>query len=232
MDDSEIERLDELESKHFWYKLRKIQLSRWLEANLEIGSSVLDLGSATGGNTLVMKNLGLNVTSFEYSKIGCSIQKQKNIPVIQGDARNAPFGDATFDGVICLDVLEHIIEDNLVVDEIARILKVGGRFLISVPEDPNLWSAHDVAVNHVRRYTKSSLISLFDLKTFHILEVRSSIIFLKPIVYLQRSVSRGSALTALNPFLNMILFLICYFEISLPLKRQRGTTLWLSGIKI
>ena len=45
--------------------------------------------------------------------------------------------------------------------EIYRVLDFGGKAIISVPEDMKLWSNHDVAVNHVRRYNKIELIQLF-----------------------------------------------------------------------
>ncbi|NDB60596.1 class I SAM-dependent methyltransferase [bacterium] len=157
MDDIEIAHLDELESSHFWYKARKDQLTNWMKfLNCE-SLNILDLGSASGGNTLHLINLGHNVTSVEYSDIGVRLQHGKGISAIQADARCLPFSDESFDVIICLDVLEHIKEDYKVAAEINRLLTRNGHFLISVPQDPNLWSDHDVSVNHIRRYAKENL---------------------------------------------------------------------------
>ncbi len=230
MDDSEIKQLDDLESSHFWYRARKLQLDRWLSCR-ETGLQVLDLGSATGGNTLHISSLGHQVTSVEYSEIGVAIQQQKGIKVIQADARRLPFQDSSFDLIVCLDVLEHIIEDDLAASEIFRVLKPGGRFLISVPEDPRLWSAHDVAVSHIRRYSKEELVKLMIGTGLTCREVWSTLVFLRPAIILARKFSKSSSLGKMNPVLNQILYQICRFEILLPRIHRKGVTLWIEGVK-
>lgn len=230
MDDSEIKHLDALESSHFWYGARKLQLKRWFLGQ-EPRLKVLDLGSATGGNTLYISSLGHEVTSVEYSQIGVLIQRNKGIPVIQADARNLPFSDSNFDIVVCLDVIEHIVEDGLVVSEIKRLLKPGGKFLISVPEDPKLWSAHDVAVSHVRRYTKQQLVNLVSESGLKIQNIWSTLILLRPAVRLIRRFSKGSNLKPLNFFTNFLLLQICKLEFFFPSNRTKGVTLWIDGFK-
>lgn len=230
MDDKEIQQLDDLESIHFWYRARKLQLSRWFLVHKSC-LQVLDLGSATGGNTLHLSSLGHDVTSLEYSDIGVEIQKIKGITVIQADARNLPFPDSYFDIVVCLDVIEHIAEDHLVTSEIFRVLKPGGKFLISVPEGPSLWNAHDVAVNHVRRYSRTALLEVVESSGLKVHKVWSTLVYLRPIVKLTRRFSKGSNLKMMNPTINFLLFQICKFEILIPKSRMKGVTLWVDGNK-
>ncbi len=230
MDDSEIQQLDELESSHFWYRARKLQLSRWFSER-ETNLQVLDLGSATGGNTQYISSMGHDVTSVEYSDVGVRIQKDKGIPVVQADARDLPFSESSFDIVICLDVLEHIIEDYLVASEICRVLKPGGRFLISVPEDPKLWSGHDIAVSHVRRYSKATLLTLIKTSGLRNQNIWSTLVILRPAIMIYRRQSKGSSLENMNPISNLLLFLICKAEVSLPKSRMKGVTLWIDGRK-
>lgn len=151
MDSVEIQKLADLESAHWWYLLRSESVHKWAQS-LPRGSSVLDVGSASGGNTLLLAKLGLNVTSLEMSDLGVEIQLKKGIDVVKGDATNLPFDSIKFDAILCLDVLEHIEDDIAALREMWRVTKPGGKFLFSVPEDPRLWSEHDEAVNHVRRY--------------------------------------------------------------------------------
>lgn len=74
----------------------------------------------------------------------------------QGSLTSIPFGDATFDACLCTEVIEHIKEDNLVISELARIIKPGGFLLISVPTPP---APYDPA--HVREgYTLEELSEL------------------------------------------------------------------------
>lgn len=209
---------------------RKFQLSLWL-ANQSLGVRVLDLGSATGGNTLHMESMGFRVTSVEYSDVGVSIQNSKGIPVLKADARELPFSNSTFDIVVCLDVLEHIVEDYQVASEISRVLKPGGKFLISVPEDPKLWSSHDEAVNHVRRYSSDDLLHLISSAGLTCENAWSTLVPLRPLIKVARRFSKGSSLKSVNRFLNSLLFQICKIEIRSPIGGMKGVTLWVEGEK-
>jgi SAM-dependent methyltransferase len=231
MDDIEIQQLDALESTHFWYRARKMQLSIWFQGLKKSNLQVLDLGSATGGNTLHIASLGHIVTSAEFSDIGIQIQRSKGIQVVQADARKLPFEDESFDVVICLDVMEHIEEDFLVISEISRVLRSGGRFLISVPEDPKLWSSHDVSVNHVRRYTRNSLLNILEYTNLKVTNLWSTLFLLRPVVVIARKFNNGSSLKRINPLLNMIFFFICILEFKIPKFSRKGVTLWLDGKK-
>lgn len=130
-------------------------MAQWF-ADQKLPLQVLELGSAAGGNTLHISPVGHVVSSVEYFRIVVLIQQNKGIPVIQADPRDLPPRIHFFDIVVCLDFLEHIVEDGSVALEIHRGLKPGGIFLISAPEDPKLWSAHNVAVIQVRRYQNKS----------------------------------------------------------------------------
>jgi len=59
--------------------------------------------------------------------------------------------------VVASDVLEHIEDDLAAVWEIARVLRPGGAVVISVPAHPWLFSEHDAALHHFRRYSKATL---------------------------------------------------------------------------
>jgi SAM-dependent methyltransferase len=230
VDDIEIQQLDDLESIHFWYRARKLQLSRWF-VQFKYPIRVLDLGSATGGNTIHLASMGHAVTSVEYSDIGVAIQQSKGISVIQADARSLPFPECSFDLVVCLDVLEHIVEDHLAAKEIFRVLKPGGKFLVSVPEDPLLWSAHDVAVNHVRRYSKEMLLELMSGCGLSCSNTWSTLVYLRPIIILARKFSNSSSLKKMNPFINYILWQICRVELLVGRNRRKGVTIWMDGVK-
>jgi ubiquinone/menaquinone biosynthesis C-methylase UbiE len=69
-----------------------------------------------------------------------------------GSATQMPFDEAQFDAVVALDVLEHIPDDVAATREIFRVLKPGGVLIVTVPAYQSLWSRHDVALHHKRRY--------------------------------------------------------------------------------
>jgi len=55
------------------------------------------------------------------------------------DAQRLPFADASFDGVFCINLLEHAPEPGLVLREAARVLRAGGRFLVVTPNGDVEW---------------------------------------------------------------------------------------------
>lgn len=77
------------------------------------------------------------------------------------DAAALPFADGTFDAALCLDVFEHVPDDRRAAAELLRVLRPGGQAVVSVPGHPRLFSAHDRALGHLRRYRPGELRALF-----------------------------------------------------------------------
>jgi SAM-dependent methyltransferase len=67
------------------------------------------------------------------------------------DARQVPYVDE-FDVIGTFDVLEHIEEDEFVLEQMFQALRPGGGIAITVPQHPWLWSQQDEIACHVRRY--------------------------------------------------------------------------------
>jgi SAM-dependent methyltransferase len=61
-----------------------------------------------------------------------------------GDAGRLPFPDATFDLVLAVEVLEHLPDPALALDELARVARPGATAILSVPSEP-LWRAMNLA---------------------------------------------------------------------------------------
>lgn len=83
---------------------------------LDIGSGVRHFKAQFSGQTYV--RLDLNPA---------------DVPDIVGDGMALPFRTASFGGVICADVLEHVPEPGRLLEEIRRVLRPGGRLFVSVP---------------------------------------------------------------------------------------------------
>jgi len=86
-------------------------------------------------------------------------RKGGNRRVLSSDSTALPFRSAAFDGVVCLDVLEHIEDDAAALREIARVLRPGGAFLFAVPAFPALWRDHDEMYGHFRRYYRADFVA-------------------------------------------------------------------------
>ena len=67
----------------------------------------------------------------------------------------------TYDAVFALNVVEHIKDDKLAIENMIKLLKPGGKIIILVPAYQWLYNGFDVALEHFKRYTKSRLLGIF-----------------------------------------------------------------------
>jgi len=220
---TEVRKLAALEDRHWWYKERRALLARELK-RLRPGRA-LDIGAAGGGNTRVLRSFGWSALALEYGSEGAEVARERGLDVIRADARCLPMATDSADLVIAFDILEHIEEDHLAASEIARVLRPGGIALIAVPCDMSLWSAHDVAVGHVRRYTRETLREVLVKAGFTIETLWSWNVLLRPVAAWRRKRSSGSDLDELSGIVNAGLSAIVAAERYLPVKGRRGVTL-------
>jgi len=231
MDPGEIRQLAVIEEGHWWFRERRALIARELK-RVKPGRAI-DIGAAAGRNTSVLADLGWQAVALEYDSSGAEMAKDRGINVVRGDATQLPVPDAEFDLAVSYDVLEHIDDDAGVADEMMRILKPGGRILIAVPADPKLWSEHDDAVSHLRRYTRESLTTLFEDAGFAIEKVRSWNVLLRPAIAWKRgrASNAGSDIEMVSAPLNRVLHAIVGAERYLPTGRLPGVSLMLRARK-
>lgn len=70
--------------------------------------------------------------------------------------------DRVFDVVVAADVIEHIADDRAAVARLSRVLRPGGRLILTVPAGTWLLGYHDEALGHFRRYSRGSLRQLVE----------------------------------------------------------------------
>lgn len=225
MEGTEIRTLVRLEGRHWWYRERRALLSRQV-AGLRPGRA-LDVGAAGGGNTLVLRGLGWSACALEYTEEGATAAAERGLPVVRADACHLPLADASVELVTALDVLEHIEDDRAAAREIHRVLLPGGHLVVTVPVDPRLWSAHDEAVGHVRRYTRKQIVRLLQDAGLEVELVRSWMVLLRPAVALRRQRSTGSDLSEPPALINAVLSAVVRVERLLPVGRMPGVSVLL-----
>jgi SAM-dependent methyltransferase len=224
----EIQKLAALEGDHWWYQERRAVLNKLLK-QLNSTGRALDIGAACGGNTQVLTDNGWHATALDFSSTGPQICRQRGVTAVRGDATLLPFSPQSLDLVVAYDVLEHIEQDAEVVQEVHRVLRPGGQFLVAVPADPTLWSAHDDAVEHLRRYTPESLDHVISGNRFEISRMWNWNVLMKPVVKAHRHRSLGSDLTDVPAALNAMLTGIIRLERYLPLSKLPGVSLFLQA---
>lgn len=223
MEATEVRKLAALEDTHWWYRERRHLLARSI-AGMTPGRA-LDIGAAGGGNSRVLRDAGWSVAPLEYGAEGAGVARERGLPVIRADATALPVEDAALDLVVAFDVLEHILDDDLAVQEVLRVLRPDGTFLIAVPADPKLWSAHDEAVDHVRRYTRETLSGVLERNGFVLDSLRSWNVLLRPVAAWRRRSSTGSDLDDLHPLVNTGLRAVIATERWLPVSGLPGVSL-------
>lgn len=223
MEATEVRRLVEVEDRHWWYTERRALLRRALRG-LTPGDA-LDVGAAGGGNTRVLIENGWRAAALEYGEDGAQVCAERGIPVLRGDATALPLAPASLDLVVAFDVLEHLEDDKSAALGVFEALRPGGVFLVAVPVDMRLWSAHDEAVGHVRRYTRQELTDLLTGVGFVLEEVRSWMVLLRPAVALRRRFSSGSDLDDPPAWVNRVLGAVVAAERHLPVGGLPGVSL-------
>ena len=224
MDSAELRLLTSLEDRHWWYRERRAILKRELR-RLPGPGLALDIGAAGGGNTRVLKAHGWQAAALEYSDSAVEVARSRGISVIRADARDLPVRSGTCGLVTAFDVLEHIDEDYRAAAEMTRVLQPGGTALIAVPCDMALWSAHDDAVGHVRRYSRPGLTSVIEKAGLTIERLWSWNVLLRPAVALRRRSSTGSDLSEVSSPVNGLLTAVVVAERYLPVKSWPGVSL-------
>lgn len=231
MDEEEIAKSAALEQRHWWYAERRALVRRTVRAWPP--GRALDVGCAGGGNTAVLRDLGWSVSGLEYSPAGVEIAASRGLRVLRGDATRLPFPDATFDLVMATDVWEHIEDDRAVAAETARVLRPGGRVLVAVPCSMRLWSGHDVALGHFRRYERAQLSALVRGAGLVVDDLWSWNVLLRPVVRARRRrhSEAESEMEPVHPVLNAGLRAAVAVERALPLRRLPGVSLVLVAHK-
>jgi SAM-dependent methyltransferase len=159
MYEHEYDAMYRLEDSYWWYVARRALAVELLsdEINGRNSSRILDVGCGTGANADAFAQLA-PTTGIDASMDALHFCRTRGIETIAlSPVEDLPFACGTFDIVTALDVLEHTDDDLHCLREIHRVSKEKGLVLITVPAYGFLWSEHDEALKHRRRYTAHEL---------------------------------------------------------------------------
>jgi SAM-dependent methyltransferase len=225
-----ISSLGEIEDRHWWFAERR-SIIRAQVRGMPAAGVALDVGAAAGGNTRVLAEAGWDCVALEYSETGAELARERGLTVVRGDATAMPIADGSLGLIVAFDVLEHIEDDAAAARECFRALRPGGTLFVAVPADMRLWSAHDEAVDHVRRYERDELVGVIEGAGFTEIDVWSWNVLLRPVVAMRRKKDRGSELVVPGRVTNTALRGIVAMERVLPVGRRRGVSLMLTARK-
>ncbi len=160
-DDAYFDVMAEQARSHWWYEGRRALVQEVL-SGLARGV-IVDVGCGTGDNLPLFDRLsGRASIGFELSRYAV-----RRAPMGPGGgtrvgvavAEQLPVASGVADVVTSMDVIEHLDDDVAALREYRRVLRPGGRLLLTVPAYPSLWSEHDDWAAHRRRYRTASLVA-------------------------------------------------------------------------
>lgn len=150
--------MHDLENGYWWYRglraLLRVLLHLYAPADGRAGY-ILDLGCGTGANLKLLQKYG-HAFGIDIAEQAIAFCRQRGIPadrVFVASATDLPFAPNLFDLIVSFDVICNISDDVNAFCQVARVLKPGGYFIVQLPAYQWLWSMHDVAVGHQRRYS-------------------------------------------------------------------------------
>jgi SAM-dependent methyltransferase len=181
-----------IETDHFWYIARKGLIHRLLASvykNKDDKRVILDIGCGTGTELPTLAAFG-RVIGLDNNPEALKMAGEKGFETLLCDLATDDLGENIYDAVCVFDVLEHLQDDKTVVRKIIRSLKPGGRFIFTAPAFKAIFSQHDSAMGHFRRYERRELSALLSEAGFRDVSLGYWNVLLFPSVAMMRLVKK------------------------------------------
>lgn len=194
MQTDEYAKLFENEDTYWWFVARRELALRLLHdaVGRNPEAPVLDLGCGTGAVLSAMPET-YRAVGVDMSELATDFCRQRGLRrLARADGTALPFRDASFSGIVALDIFEHIQDDHAAFAEAHRVLKPGGSLVLSVPAYRWLWGPHDVALMHHRRYQLREVKRCVRLAGFRVTRASYGVFLLFPLVVILRISDRLS----------------------------------------
>lgn len=165
MDKEFEEKYHKLEEDNWWFRGRRsLILNLFKKYNIDKNAKILDIGCSGGALLKDLRQDGFSdLYGADISAEAVALAKNRGINnVFQADAIKIPGENESYDVLIASDVVEHIADDAAALQEWKRLLKNGGKLFIFAPAFKFLWSSHDEANHHFRRYSKKEFLRVLE----------------------------------------------------------------------
>lgn len=221
--------LYEQETQFWWLVGKRKVVNSLMERYLTKGTNkfIVDVGCGTGAMLKELQSYG-HVAGIDYYPEALNLCRKRGIKELYlADMSKLPFKDETVDVITALDVVEHVKDDEGVINEFARVLKPGGILVVNVPAFGWLWSYWDDLMGHHHRYTTTQLKTLLEVHNFEINKISYwSFFVLLPTILVRRFKriknpnleTQSSDLIPINGWLNV--FLIWHYNLEILWMRR------------
>lgn len=228
MNKDEYLRQYEIGETYWWFTARRSIIVDVLSRTVSRGKhcNILDVGCGPGNMLGYLADFGM-VHGLDMSEEALELCKKRGYGAVKkGEIERTGYPDEVFDTIIALDVLEHCVDDTLALKEVFRVCKKSGYCIFTVPAYRFLWTQHDTALHHKRRYAREELISKVQASGFSVINATYFNALLFPSQFYFRIIKKSLEFLTSNsnksshtdfvypvsPFLNKILRLIFGIE--------------------
>ena len=154
------------EHRHWWFIGKNATLRSFIDRYAPTPDGrrprALDVGCGPGG---MLEQLAqrFDPIGVDKSEVALRLCEERGLNAVLGSLPDEmPFEPATFDLIVASEVLEHVERDAEAARTLIDLLAPGGTLVVTVPAFQWMWSEHDRAHHHFRRYTRARLLALFD----------------------------------------------------------------------
>jgi 2-polyprenyl-3-methyl-5-hydroxy-6-metoxy-1,4-benzoquinol methylase len=151
------------------------KFNHWMYSTIQpfLKGEVLEIGGGIGNITQFVLRDGFQLTTSDIRDLYCSVLQDKfasdpNLrAVVKIDIVHPDFDQVyknlldKFDSIFALNIVEHVENDALAVQNCKKLLRTNGNLIILVPAYQMLYNRFDRELEHFRRYTRKSLEQLF-----------------------------------------------------------------------
>lgn len=194
--------------QRFWHRGKLTMIDRLIRPHLRAGSRLLEVGCGAGnllvqaavpGSQAVALDLSMQALTFvrsRFEEAGSGQEAPDRIACTQAIGELLPLLDKSFDCVLMSEVIEHLEAPQISLREAVRVLRPGGRLLITTPNYRSFWPVMEWAVDRLNMAPKMA--GEQHVSRFHSSSLR------KMLMDLQLEIEYFGSIYNLSPFLSLL----------------------------
>jgi len=201
-----------LNSRHpmqrFWHRGKLIMIDELIRPHLGAGSRLLEIGCGAGnlllqaavnGSYPVALDLSMQALTFVRSRLqeaGSAAEAPGNFACTQSIGESLPLADESFDCVLLSEVIEHLEAPQNSIREAARVLRPGGRLLITTPNYRSFWPLMEWTIDRLNMAPKMA--GEQHISRFHPASLK------RMLLELGMEIEYSGSIYNLSPFLSLV----------------------------
>ena len=140
---------------------REVAVAALRGAALPAAPAILDVGCSSGHLLGDLRaswpDAALAGVDAEDAGLAGAHARVPDAALMHASATDLPLADGVVDGLVALNLLEHLPDDEAALREFARVMRPGARAVVVVPSNPRLYDYYDAHLQHARRYAPGEL---------------------------------------------------------------------------